>query len=159
MLFYCMDPRFYQKILQNYIFFRKKLRYLKSKISTKFKRLLFLFYFFRIFDILFSISPIQTCPKIMEFFEVFYWKGQSFTNNFWKILKVLLKKIQICELLFFCKILGLLFVFLIFFIIFDILFSISSICTCQKIIEIFILFYFMDQRFYQRILENHGLFF
>jgi len=53
----------------------KKLRYLKSKISTKFHRLLFLFYFFTIFGILFSISPTQTCPKIMEFFVVFYWKG------------------------------------------------------------------------------------
>jgi len=68
-----MDPRIYQKILQNYGFiFQKKLRYLKSKISTKFHRLLFRFYFF---SILFSISPIQTCPNVMEFFEVFYWKG------------------------------------------------------------------------------------
>jgi len=40
----------------------------KYKISTKFHRLLFLFYFFSIFGILFSISPIQTCPKIMEIF-------------------------------------------------------------------------------------------
>jgi len=61
--FYCMDPRFYQKILQNYVFLlKKKLRYLKSKISTKFRRLVFLFYFFSIFGILFSIV-------------VFYWKG------------------------------------------------------------------------------------
>jgi len=68
-LFYCIDPRFYQKILQNYVFLlKKKLRYLKSKISTKFCRLVFLFYFFSIFGILFSISPIETCPKIMEFF-------------------------------------------------------------------------------------------
>jgi len=52
-----------------------KLRYLKSKISTKFYRLLFRFYFFSIFGILFAFSPIQTCPKIMEFFVVFYWKG------------------------------------------------------------------------------------
>ena len=56
----------------------KKLRYLKSKISTKFHRLLFTFYFFSIFGILFSISPTQICPKIIEFFVVFYWKGQSF---------------------------------------------------------------------------------
>jgi len=48
--------------------FIKKLRYLKYKISTKFHRLLFLFYFFSIFGILLSISPIQTCPKIMEIF-------------------------------------------------------------------------------------------
>jgi len=51
------------------------LRYLKYKISTKYHRLLFLFYFFSIFGILFSISPTQTCPKIMEFFVVLYWKG------------------------------------------------------------------------------------
>jgi len=71
-----MDPRFYQKIVQNYgVFSSKKLRYLKSKISTNFHHLLFLFCFFRIFDIFFTISPIQTCPKIMEFFEVIYWKG------------------------------------------------------------------------------------
>jgi len=68
-----MDPRFYQKILQNYsFFFQRKLRYLKSKISTKYYRLLFLFYVFKIFGIVYSISPIQTCPKIMKFFVVFY---------------------------------------------------------------------------------------
>jgi len=55
--------------------FIKKLRYLKYKSSTKFHRLLFLFYFFSIFGILFSIPPIQTCPKITEFFVVFYCKG------------------------------------------------------------------------------------
>jgi len=49
--------------------------------------------------------------------------------------------------------------FTICFFIFDILFSISFICTGQKILEILICFYFMDERFYQRILENHGLLF
>jgi len=58
-----------------YFFFQKKFTYLKSKNSTKFHRLLFPFYVFRIFGILFSISPIQTCPKVMEFFVVFYWTG------------------------------------------------------------------------------------
>jgi len=68
-LFYCMDPRFYQKILQNYGFFsRKKLRYLKSKISIKFHRLQFHFYFFSISGILFSFSSIQTFRKVMKFF-------------------------------------------------------------------------------------------
>jgi len=33
--FYCMYSGFYQKILQNYgLFFQKKLRYMKSRIST-----------------------------------------------------------------------------------------------------------------------------
>jgi len=52
--------------------FIKNLGYLKYKISTKFHRLLLLFYFF---SILFSISPIQTCPKIVEFFVVFLLEG------------------------------------------------------------------------------------
>ena len=99
MWFSCMDPRFYQKFLQNYgFFFQKKLRYLKYKISTKFHHLLFLFYFFSIFVILFSISPILTCPKIMEFFVVFFRKVRHFTDDFCKILKVLLRKKLICEI-------------------------------------------------------------
>jgi len=64
-LFYSMDPRFYQKIqtfqIQNF-----------NKISSF---TISFFYFFRIFGILFCISPIQTFPKIMKFFVVFYWKG------------------------------------------------------------------------------------
>ena len=55
--------------------FIKNLRYLKSQISTKFHRLLFLLYFFSIFDILFSISLTLTCPKIIEFFVLFCWRG------------------------------------------------------------------------------------
>jgi len=55
-------------------FFREKLRYMKSRISTKFHRLLFRFYFFIIFGIFFSLSPIHTCQKIMAFFVVFYSK-------------------------------------------------------------------------------------
>ena len=64
-------------------FFKKKLRYLKSKISTKLHHLLFDFYFFLEFlAFFFSISPIETCPKIMEFFVLFYWKGQRFYQRF-----------------------------------------------------------------------------
>jgi len=63
-------------------FLEKEVRYLKYKFSTKFHRLLLLFYFFNIFGILFSISPIQTYPKIMEFFEVFYSKDRDFINEF-----------------------------------------------------------------------------
>ena len=95
-------------------FFKKELRYLKSKISTKFHRLLFRFYFFRIFRILFSVSPIQTCSKIMEFFVVFYWKGQRFYQRFLKNSKSSFKKILICEIIFFPKFYCLLFIFLLF---------------------------------------------
>jgi len=114
------------------------MRYLKYKISTKFHRLLFLFYFF---SILFSISPIQTCPKIMEYFVVFIGRVRDFTNDFWKILKDIFKK-MICEIDFFFQNSLVYYLFLYFFIIFDILFSISFICTCQQILEIFIFFLF-----------------
>jgi len=53
------------------------------------------------------------------------------------------KKIEIFEIQNFNKI-PLFTIFLYFFSIFGILFSISSNCTCQKILEIFRLFYFMD---------------
>jgi len=59
-LFYCMDQRFYQKLeifeIQNF---------------NKIPPLTISFYFFSIFGILFSISPIQISPTIMEFFVVF----------------------------------------------------------------------------------------
>jgi len=105
--------------------FIKKLRYLKSKISTKFHRLLFPFYFFNIFGILFSISRTQTCTKIVEFFVVFYWKGWRFYQRF-------LENSAVYYLFFY------------FVIIFDILFSISSIYTFKKNLENLIYFYFMD---------------
>jgi len=146
-LFYCMDPKFYQKF-----------EIFEIQTFNKIPSFTILFYFSRNFGILFCIKPLQNCPKIMEFFVVFYWKGWDFTLDFCKILKVLLKKYWYVKYTFFFKFCGLLFVFY-FFIIFDILFSISSICTCQKILEIFMFFYFMDYRFYQRILENHGMFF
>jgi len=89
-LFYYLYPRFYKKIeifeIQNF-----------NKIPS----FTIHFNFSSIFGILLCISPIQTCPKIMNFFVVFYWKGWDFTNNFCKILKVLLKKILICEIFFF----------------------------------------------------------
>jgi len=48
-----------------------------------------------------------------------------------------------CDIIFFFKIVRFT-IFFYFVIIFDILFSISSICTCQNIVEIFMFFYFMD---------------
>ena len=71
-----------------WVFFQENLKYLKSKISPKFHNLLFLSYFFSIFDIsFFSISPIQTCEKIIEFFVVFYWKDKRFYQRILEISK------------------------------------------------------------------------
>jgi len=97
--------------------------------------------FFQHFCIFFSISTIQTCPKIMKFFAVIYWKGKRFYQRFLENSKSFFKKSINMWNIFFSKFCASLFLFL-FFIIFDILFSISSICTCQKILEIFIFFLF-----------------
>jgi len=70
-----MDPRIYQKILQNYVFFSKKVEILEIENFNKIPSFFISFFFFSIFGFLFSISPIQTCPKFVEFFVVFYWKG------------------------------------------------------------------------------------
>jgi len=59
-----MDPRFYQRIMQNYeFFFQKKLIYLRSKISPTFHNLLFLSYFFNIFDIFFFYFTYSNLSK------------------------------------------------------------------------------------------------
>jgi len=143
-LFYCMDPRFYQKILQNYVFFLKKLRYLKSKISTKFHRLLFRFFFLAFFTFCFLFHLSKLVQKLWNFLECFIGRVRVLPTIFWKILKVLFKKNIDMWNKYFFKILQFSICFFYFFIIFDILFSISSICTCQKILEIFMFFYFID---------------
>ena len=79
----------------------------------------------------------------MEFVVVFIGRVRDFTNDFCKILEVRLKEMLICEIYLFSKFYDLLFIFY-FFIIFDILFSVSPICTCQKILEIFMFFYSVD---------------
>jgi len=73
--------------------------------------------------------------KLWNFLWCFIGRIRDFTNDFWKILKVPLKNyIHMWNILFskFCD--------LLFFFIFDILFSIWSICTCQKVLEIFMFF-------------------
>jgi len=91
------------------------------------------------FCFLFHLSKLV--QKLWNFLWCFIGRARDFTNNFWKILKDLLNKILICEIFFFSKFFGLVFVFY-FFIIFHTLFSISSICTCQQILEIFMFFLF-----------------
>jgi len=118
-----------------------------SKYSTKLR-----FYFFskngdigiqnfnkiQSFYFLFHLSKLV--QKLWNFLKYFIGRVRDFTNDFWKILKVLFKKIMICAIVFFFKFYGLLFVF--YFFIFDILFSMSCICTCQKILLNFYVFLF-----------------
>jgi len=71
-----MDPRFYQKILQNYGFLFKKIEIFEIQNFNKIPSFTISFLFFSAFLAFFlTISPVQTCPKIKGFFIVFYCKG------------------------------------------------------------------------------------
>jgi len=114
--------------------------------NPKFQQNFIVYYFFFSFFafVAFCISRTLTCPKIIEFFVVFYWKHWRFYWRFLENSKSSFKKILICEI-FFVPNFVVYYLFFYFFIIFDILFSISSICSCQKILEIFIfLFYVLE---------------
>ena len=133
----------YKRQLQNYGFFLQK----NWDIwNPKFQQISIVHYFFFMFlafltfSFLFHLSKLV--QKLWNFLKWFIARVRDFTNDFWKILKVTFKKILMSEILLSPKFYGLLFVFIIFFIIFDILFSISSICTRQKILQIFTFFLF-----------------
>jgi len=117
--------------------------------NTKFQQnstvyyLFFIFLAFLAFCFLFHLSKLV--QKLWNFFVVFDWNGYRFYQRFLENCKSSFKKILICEIFIFSKILRFTICFFYFFIIFDILFSISSICTCQQILEIFMFFFcFMD---------------
>jgi len=115
------------------IFFPKKLRYLKSRISTKFHHLLFIFYFLAFLAFIFYISPIQTCRKTMEFFIMFYSKDLKFYQRILEISNSSFTKIEICEISFFVFLLFLKFTFQ------SRLFELGN-----KFWKIYMFFYFMD---------------
>ena len=79
-----------------------------NKISSFTISFLLFYHFWHCF---FSISPIQTCQKMMAFFVVFYSKEQRFYQRIPEISKSFFTKIQI----FLSKFCGLLFVFLLFY--------------------------------------------
>jgi len=130
--------------------------------NLKFQQNSIVSYFFFIFLSFLAFCFLFHVPKLVQKLCIFLWcfigRVRYFTNDFWKILKVLLKRILICEIFFFSKFCSLLFGFLLFCYFWRFIFNFIS-CTCQKMLQIFMFFYFMDYRFYQRILENHVIFF
>jgi len=154
-----MDPRFYQKILQNYSFCFQKKNW--DIWNPKFQQYsivyycVFTFLAFLAFCFLFHLSKLV--QKLWNFLLCFIGRVRDFTNAFWKILKVLLKKILICEVIFFQNS-AVYYLFFIFFYFWH-FFSISSICTCQKIIEIFMFFLFYGLKILSKNFGNHRIFF
>jgi len=115
--------------------------------NPKFQQNLIVYYFFFILLAFLAFWLLFHVPKLVQKLWNLLWcfigRVRDSTNDFWKILKVLLKEILICEIFFF-QTSAVYYLFFYFFIIFDILFSISSICTCQKMLQIFMFFYFLD---------------
>jgi len=72
------------------------------------------------FSFLFHLSKLV--QKLWTFLWWFIGRVRDFTSDFWKILKVLLKKILICEIFFFFQNSAIYYLLFIFFFIFDILF-------------------------------------
>jgi len=86
-----------------------------------------------------------------------YWL-EILWKNFGKSWNIFLKNMDLKSKILH-KFHRLLFVFILFFLAFCLsLFPISPIQTCQKIVYIFLVFYYTDYRFYQRILENCWIF-
>ena len=141
--------------MQNYYFFFKKFEILKSKISPKipsFTISLFLAFLTSFF--LFHLSKIV--KKLWNFLQCFILRIIDFMNEFLKFLEALFKKYRYVKYFFFQNSAV---YYLLFFIIFDIFFSFLPVYSYPKILKLFLLFSCMDQRFYQRILQNYGFFF
>jgi len=127
----------------------------KYSFFSKFCDLLFAFYFFTIFDILFFSFVYLYLSKNSRNFYVFLFYGlEILSKNFEKSWNVFQKKYKHLKSKILHKFHRLLFVFLFFYHFGNVFFPISRIQTCQKILNIFVVVYCTDYRFYQRIMEN-----
>ena len=122
---------------------------------SKFCGLLFAFYFFTIFDILFFNFVYLFLSKNSTNFYVFLFYGlENLSKNFGKSSNVFQKNINIWNPKFFINSIVYYLFFLFFYHFGNVFLPISCIQTCQKILNIFVVVYCTDYRFYQRILEN-----
>jgi len=127
----------------------------KYSFFSKFCGLLFAFYFFTIFDILFFNFVYLYLSKNSTNFYVFLFYGlENLSKNFGKSWNVFQKNIDIWNPKFFINSIVCYLFFLFFYHFGNVFFPISRIQTCQKILNIFVVVYCTDYRFYQRILEN-----
>jgi len=106
------------------------------------------------FSIQFRLSVLV--KKFWKFLCSFILWIRNFIKDIWKIMEHFLKNIDIWNLKFFINsIIYYLFISYLFFLAFLTFFiSISPNQTCQRILNIFVVLYYTDYRFYHRILEN-----
>jgi len=97
--------------------------------------------------------------KNSRYFYVFLFYGlEILSKNFGKSWNIFQKNIDIWNPKFFINSIVYYLFFLFFYHFGNVFFPISRIQTCQKILNIFVMVYCTDYRFYQRILENSWIF-
>jgi len=134
-LFYCMNPRFYQKIVQNYSFiFSKKFEIFEIQNFNNIQLFTIFFYIFLAFLAFFFLFHLSILvQKLWNFLKCFIGRVRDFANDFWKILKVLFKKIMICEIFYFFKFLRFTFCFLFFYYFWHFIFQFCLFVLVKKI--------------------------
>ena len=113
--------------------------------------LFFIFLLFLTFIFNFIYLYLSKNSRIFYVFILFYGL-EILSKNFGKSWNVFQKNTDIWNLIFFN------YLFFYSFSILVIFFPISPIQTCHKILNIFVVLYCTDYRFYQRILENSWIF-
>jgi len=107
---------FIKKFYKTMVFFFKKdwdIWNSKFQLNSIVYYFFFIFLQFLAFCFLFHLSKLV--QKLWNFLYCFIGMVRDFTNDFWKFLKVLLKKILICEIIFVFKILRFTICFFMFF--------------------------------------------
>ena len=139
----CRSEIFFKTFCKTMVFFSKK----NWDISNpKFQQNSIVYYFFFIFlaffefCFLFHLSILG--QKLWNFLWCFIGRIRDFTSDFWKILKLLLRKYWYVKYFLFQNF-AVYYLFFYFFIIFDIYFE-FRLSSCQKILEIFRFLYFME---------------
>jgi len=105
----------------------------------------FLFIFLEVFAFCFLFHLSKLVQKLWNFLQCFIGRVRYFTNDLWKIVKVLFKKIFICEIIFFFQnsaLYNLFFLFFLLFLTFYFQFRLSVLV--KKFYKFLRFFYFMD---------------
>ena len=107
--------------------------------NPKFQQNSIVYYFFFIFLAFLAFCFLFHVPKhvqkLWHFLSCFTGRDRDFTNDFWKILKVLFKKILICEIFFFLKIMWFTICFFIFYYFWHFIFNFVYLYLLKKCLK------------------------
>jgi len=112
------------------------------------------FYIFSFWHFLFNFIYLYWSKNSGNFNVFFILWIRDFIKDFWKIMEHFSKKYRHLKSKILHKFHYLLFVFFILLAFLTSFFRISPMQTCHKILNIFVVLYYMGYRFYHRILEN-----